>query len=75
MKNKNRKYTQINTTKSRLCTVKCNQCTTKPNPASKNIYGRSNKCINSNNSFATSTRFKCQRGYGSTSVYNTILPR
>ena len=26
MKNKNTKYTQINTHKSRLCTVKCTQC-------------------------------------------------
>ena len=26
MKNKSTKYTQINTTKSRLCTVKCTQC-------------------------------------------------
>ena len=26
MKNKSRKYTQINTNKSRLCTVKCTQC-------------------------------------------------
>ena len=26
MKNKSTKYTQINTTKSQLCTVKCTQC-------------------------------------------------